>query len=344
MRAYVLREPSVGAVENVECPEPGAHQAVIKVDAVGLCGTDAELYAGTMAYYGLGMATYPLRPGHEWTGTVSSIGPGVDEAWLTQRVTGDPILGCLSCRRCEEGRQHLCSDRYEVGVRKGWSGALAEELLVPVSSLYRVPDNLSVRTAAMVEPAANALRSVDAGQVSQGSTVCIWGSGTLALLALQFARVRGAQTIDVVGISAPSLRLAQRLGADRVYVEKAEGSDFYDVVIDASNSPAAAGLALEAVTPGGRVVLIGLADSPGPVDLRRAVLNDITVIGLLSGSPAFDATISMLSQGGVDTESLIAEIISLDDVSRMLEMKQAHRTGAPKTLVDPRRGSRTTLP
>ena len=107
-------------------------EAVIDVARVGLCGTDVELFSGQMAYLQTGEAAYPLRIGHEWSGRVHSVGPGVDEAWIGRRVTGDTMLGCGRCRRCAAGRQHLCDDRFEVGIRRGWPGALAEQLGVPV--------------------------------------------------------------------------------------------------------------------------------------------------------------------------------------------------------------------
>ena len=108
-----------------------------------------------MAYLHSGEAAYPLRIGHEWSGTVRSVGPDVDEAWVGRRVTGDTMLGCGRCDRCRGGRQHLCADRFEVGIRNGWPGALAEQLAVPATSLLALPDAVDdSRWARSSSPAA----------------------------------------------------------------------------------------------------------------------------------------------------------------------------------------------
>ena len=91
-------------------------------------GTDVEFYTGEMTYLHQGHASYPIRLGHEWCGVVSAVGQGVDESWLGRRVTGDTMLGCGHCERCVAGRRHLCEARFEIGIRGGWPGALAERL------------------------------------------------------------------------------------------------------------------------------------------------------------------------------------------------------------------------
>src|SRR6184192_223938 len=120
MRALVLTGPHQASVVDVEAPVAGAGQVVIEIHRVGLCGTDVEFFTGEMSYLRTGESTYPLRLGHEWCGVVGAIGPGVPEEWIGRRVTGDTMIGCGSCHRCLDGRQHVCADRYEVGIRNGW--------------------------------------------------------------------------------------------------------------------------------------------------------------------------------------------------------------------------------
>src|SRR6202167_2519344 len=143
MRALVITGPGSARVEDVDVPVPGAGQVVVDVRRAGICGTDAELFTGQLAYFAQGKTGFPLRPGHEWCGVVSALGAGVDPGWLGVRVTGDTMLGCGRC---------------EVGIM-GWPGALAEKVLVPVSSLYRLPDVIDDRSGALVEPGGNAWRA-----------------------------------------------------------------------------------------------------------------------------------------------------------------------------------------
>ncbi len=119
MRAYVLTAPREGEVQEVPAPVAAPGEVVVDVKRVGLCGTDVEFFTGEMAYLHQGYAWYPMRLGHEWAGTVASVGNGVDPAWVGRRVMGDTMLGDGVCRRCRNGHQHVCENRQEVGVRGG---------------------------------------------------------------------------------------------------------------------------------------------------------------------------------------------------------------------------------
>src|SRR5687767_906640 len=105
IRSLVLTGPGEAAVELVEAPRAEPGEVVVDVERVGVCGTDVEFFTGEMQYLHDGHAHYPLRLGHEWSGTVSALGDGVDHTWLGRRVTGDTMLGCGRCRRCRRGLQ-----------------------------------------------------------------------------------------------------------------------------------------------------------------------------------------------------------------------------------------------
>ena len=162
MRAFVITGPGHGAVQDVDPPSPAPGQVVVDVERAGVCGTDMEFFTGHMAYLRTGEARYPVRIGHEWCGVVARSGDAATAAWVGQRVIGDTMLGCGGCRRCLGGRQHLCAERFEIGVRGGWPGALAEQLLVPASALHALPAGIGPVTGALVEPGGNALRAVRA--------------------------------------------------------------------------------------------------------------------------------------------------------------------------------------
>ena len=161
MRAFVVTGPHRSEVRDVEDPVPAPGHVVIDIDRVGVCGTDVEFFTGEMAYLQQGHAAYPIRLGHEWCGTVSAVGDGVDPGWVGRRTTGDTMLGCGRCDRCRAGRPHVCEDRYEVGIRGGFPGALAERMAMPVTALHPLPDAVDDVAGAMVEPGGSALRSVD---------------------------------------------------------------------------------------------------------------------------------------------------------------------------------------
>ncbi len=337
MRAFVIDGPRTAGVREVEAPVAAAGQVVVDVARVGVCGTDVELFTGEMAYLQTGDAEYPLRIGHEWCGTVRSVGAGVDDAWVGRRVVGDTMLGCGRCRRCLSGRQHLCADRYEVGIRRGWPGALAEQLAVPASSLHALPDAVDDATGAMVEPGGNAWRAVEAADVAAGERLLVLGAGTIGLLVALMARARGVE-VHLLARREGTAAFVRSLGFDHVWRPDALPTGTFDGVVDASNAVELPALAVDLVEAGRRVVWIGLAGQPSPVDSRRVVLRDVTVVGVLSGSPGLDGALELYASRAVDPTPLVAAVVGLDEVAGVLAGRRdpTWRDG-PKVHVDPRR-------
>jgi threonine dehydrogenase-like Zn-dependent dehydrogenase len=334
MRAFVITGPGKAEVLEVDEPVAGPGEVIVDVERAGVCGTDMEFFTGEMAYLHSGEAAYPVRIGHEWCGTVSAAADGVDPAWIGRRVTGDTMLGCGHCARCRSGRQHLCADRYEIGVRNGRPGALAARLPVPVRALHRLPDSMDETLGALVEPGGNALRAVLAAGLSPGARVLITGPGTIGLLAAQFATALGAE-VHLLGLQ---LDFARSLGFANTWTAADLPGLAFDAVIDASNSAALPAFAIDRVEPGGRVVLIGIAGEPSLVDTRRIALRDLTVVGILSASGGLAETISRYASGAVDPRPLVAATVGLDDAVAVLSGDRDPAWGAaPKIHIDPRR-------
>ena len=376
MRAFVITGPGHGAVQDVDPPSPAPGQVVVDIERVGVCGTDMEFFTGHMAYLRTGEARYPVRIGHEWCGVVARSGDEASAAWVGQRVIGDTMLGCGRCRRCLGGRQHLCAERFEIGIRGGWPGALAEQLLVPASALHALPAGIGPVTGALVEPGGNALRAVraalagavqagpvQAGPVQTGAVqtgavqtgavqtgavqtgavqtgavqrLLVMGPGTIGLLAAQIARSLGAE-VHLLGRDEPSLRFARDVGLGHTWLRDTLPGLPFDAVLDASTAAGLPSLAAEIVEPGGRVAYIGLSAEPSPLDTRTLVLKDITATGVLSASGGLAETISLYASGAVDPRPIVAATVGLADVAEVLA---GHRPpdwgGAPKIHVDPR--------
>jgi threonine dehydrogenase-like Zn-dependent dehydrogenase len=342
MRAFVITGPGRGEVQHVAPPVAGPGEVVVAVERAGICGTDAEIFSGEMAYLHSDQAAYPIRIGHEWCGRVTEAGPGVDPGWLGKRVTGDTMLGCGHCERCRAGRQHTCADRYEIGLRNGWPGALAELLPVPEKALLALPDEVDPTLGALVEPGGNALRAVRAANLAPGERLLILGPGTIGLLAALIAEARGAE-VHLLGQPADLARYASvdRADAKRPGVTPAGVPKLWtagnlpalrwDAVIDASTGPGLPAMALDLVEPGRRVVYIGLSERPSLVDSRRLVLKDVTAVGILSASGGLAGTIELYASGAVDPRPLVGSTIGLDDVAAALADWGAGR----KILVNP---------
>jgi threonine dehydrogenase-like Zn-dependent dehydrogenase len=337
VRAFVLRGPGQGGVEDIPAPVAGPGEAVVDVERVGLCGTDTEFFTGEMAYLHQGHARYPMRPGHEWCGTVRTVGSGVDAAaWVGLRVMGDTMLGCGACRRCRRGHQHVCAERTEVGVRGGRAGALAEQVAVPASSLHVLPDGIDETVGALTEPGANALRAALAARARPGERVLVMGPGTIGSLVALYLRAEGAE-VHLMGLRDGPGEFVRSLGFTSVWTRGTLPDLPFDAVVEATNAADLPALALDLVEPAGRVVYIGLAGTPSLIDTRTAALKDVTVTGILSGSGGIDATIEAFAAQRVDPRPLVGATVTLDEVGGVLAGRRPAGAGpGPKIHVDPR--------
>ena len=338
MRALVVTAPRQAAVVEVDDPVASPGELLVEVERVGICGTDVELYTGEMAYHDQGVTHFPLQLGHEWTGRVVAVGSAEDESWLGRRVTGDTMLGCGHCDYCLSGHHHVCPDRFEVGIRDGWPGALAERVLIPTRYAYAIPESVSLAAAALVEPGGNSLRAARAASIEPGHRVLVLGSGTIGLLAALFARAEGAE-VHIAGVREGSLELARSLGVHSTLRldEIGDRENEYDSVIEATSVETMPSLAVRLAKPAGRVVYIGLSSTPSLVDSRHIALKDITAVGILSASPGLAGAIQSFAAGAVVPDALVSEVIPLDDVPSRLEGRRGATAGpGPKVHVDPR--------
>lgn len=337
MKAFIITGPHRAEIRDVEPPTAAPGEVVVDITRAGVCGTDVEFFTGDMQYLHDGHAAYPMSIGHEWVGRVSAVGDGVDPRWIGRRVTGDTMLGCGTCARCRDGRQHVCQYRTEIGIRGGRPGALAEQLPVPVTTLKSLPDPVDDAMGAMVEPGGNALRSVRGAALSHGDRALVIGPGTIGLLIAMFARADGAD-VHLLGRSPRSIEFARSLGFDNAWTDDTLPDLPWDAVLDASNAAAAPARAAELVEPGKRVVYVGLAGRPSPVDSRTIALKDVTAVGVLSASGGLEGTIDAYAAGRVDPSPLIAATVPLDQATDILTGHRPTGAGAgPKfhIAIDP---------
>lgn len=333
MRAFVITGPGEASVQDVAPPAAEPGEVVVQVARAGVCGTDIEFFTGGMQYLHDGFADYPMRIGHEWMGTVTAVGDGVDRRWVGRRVTGDTMLGCGECRRCRAGYQWVCEYRTEIGIRGGRAGALAEQLAVPATALHELPDSVDDALGALVEPGGNAYRCVQAAALHPGDRLLVLGPGTIGLLVAMFARDAGAE-VHLMGRSRRAIDFAHTLGFDNAWDEESLRLLPWDAVIDASNAPALPAMALDLVEPGKRVVYVGLAGSPSRIDTRTIALKDVTAVGILSASPGLQPTIDAYAAGAVDPRPLIAATVGLDDLASVLAGERPAGSGlGPKYQV-----------
>jgi threonine dehydrogenase-like Zn-dependent dehydrogenase len=252
VKAIVWQGPERMTVEERPEPAPGPGEVLLRPAAVGICGSEVEGYLGHM-----GNRKPPLVFGHEFAGVVEAVGPGA-EALEGARVTVNPLSGCGKCKLCRAGHTNLCADRKLIGVHS--DGAFADLVRVPAADVRPLPDELSARVGALVEPLANGVHAVRLG-LADGPVerAVVLGAGTIGLVTLKAALLSDIPHVAVVEPHDARRERAASLGAHAVYAGGDPELDGVDLVIDAAGAVATRRLALELLRPAGTVVCIGLA-------------------------------------------------------------------------------------
>lgn len=331
MRAAVLRAWDDVAVEEVPTPGPVAGEALVRVRACGICGTDLKLVSGGFA--GRWPPALPFVFGHEWCGEIVALGPGAEQAGLQvgDRVAAENHAGCGECARCRAGRYNLCERAGTPGYRlygHTAQGALAELAARPVRLLHRLPETVSDEAGALVNQGALAVHAVRRTGLDPGASVAVFGPGLLGLLTLQVARATGAGRVIAVG-RGPRLALAGELGADELVdytrgdpgeaVRELTGGRGVDRVYDCTGDARVLPQLLRATAPGGRIALLGLtAGETAELSPDALVLDEIDLLGIRSSPNAYPGMIALLASGAVRTEPLVRDLYPLEEVNAAL--------------------------
>lgn len=289
MKAIVWNGPEEMAVEEVPEPVAGPGTVVVRPGAAGICGSEIEGYLGKM-----GNRTPPLVMGHEFAGTVTGAGEGVDGDLLGQEVAVNPLSSDGTCRMCRLGHTNLCPNRRLVGIHS--PGGFAESVLAPAASVYPLPGGVDARTGALAEPLANGVHAAGLGLAGDHPVehAVVIGAGTIGLMCLQAAVLEGVPNVSVVETHEARRGHALSLGAGAAHAsgEEARGALEgpteglgVDLVIDAVGAEATRRAALDLLRPGGRAVLIGLHDDATTLGFHGVVRGQFD----LQGSYAYTA-------------------------------------------------------
>lgn len=334
MEALVFTGPSQAAWRSVPVSASQGRDVLVRVQRLGICGTDVHLFDGSSAYLREGLTPYPMRPGHEWCGTVVAAAPDVPEVAVGDRVVGDPFLACGECAVCRGGRQNLCPQRSELGVRGTVPGAAATYLRVPVSNVARVPDGVSTEHAVLAEPAITALNALRATGLQAGERVAVIGTGTLGLLAVQ-AATGGGGRVDVVGIDEAGLKLALEEGAGRAYGPGEAPEESYDVVVEASGAAPVTPELTRIAAIGARIAQVGIPGAPTcQVDLSAFVMKGLTLTGILGGVSLIPRALELIDRRVLRPGALIDAVVPRAEAADALHAMQAPGRARPKILVN----------
>jgi len=310
VKAVLIETPRHVGVVRLDDPTPGPDDAIVQVEACGICGTDIHVLEGDFA-----PTRYPIVPGHEFCGEVVAAGAGVHDLKVGDFVAVDPSLFCGKCFFCRMGRNNLCENWNAIGVG-ATNGACAELVRVPATSAFALPGDLPRRWGSLVEPLACALRGFDQIETRLADSYLIYGAGTMGLMLAQLAAHAGASTLDMVDINPGRFDLARRLGADRVAAsaDELEQPRGWEVVIDATGAVPAIEDGLRRVRRGGTFLVFGVAsvDATARFSPFRVYNDEIKIIGSMAILHSFERARDLLVKGVIDCGAMITHRYPLD--------------------------------
>lgn len=305
--------------EDVSEPSPGPGQVKVKVSLAGICGTDLKEYEA-----GPGMIAVdkvPLTLGHEFAGRVVEVGKGVTNFKVGARVTGVGYWFCGECFFCKRAMYNICLKAGFTGLTV--DGCMAEYVVIPSYSVYKLPDSVSDELGALVEPLAVAIHAVRQGNVRPGDTVAIVGSGTIGLCVLLAAKAAGASEVYVVDKIKRRGEIALAMGAT-AFINPDDGDPVkqvanlteglgVDISFECVGHPDTPQLSVDLARKGGTTVIVGVFDKPSSFHFHSVMFNQKTIVG----SPIYvheaKTAIALLADKRIDPSRLITSKVPLKD-------------------------------
>lgn len=314
MKAVRVEEPGVVNVVDLPDPNPGLDEVVVKVGACGICGTDIHIIDGEFP-----PTVYPIVIGHEFGGEVVAAGQDVTAFSVGDRVGVDPTLNCGACYYCQRGMGNLCERWNAVGVGHH-PGGFAEYVSVPERVVYPLPDSMSMKAAALVEPVSCVVRGFHRLQPQTGESYLIYGAGPMGLLNAQMARYNGASLVGIIDINQSRLdRARDAFGFEHVATNleefKAIAPRGFDNVIEATGVTKVAERAIDAVKRRGKLLLFGVCP-PGQTaayDAFKIYNEEITILGSMAVLNSYGPAIDILASGAIDTDRMVTDTYTLED-------------------------------
>jgi L-iditol 2-dehydrogenase len=334
MRANVLVGKGRTQVEEVPVPQLDADQVLVRVAAVGVCGSDVHYFHN--GRIGDFVVRSPMILGHEAAGTIVAVGSGVSPGRVTERVAIEPQRACRVCEQCRHGQYNLCP-YVEFYATPPIDGAFAEYQAIQADYAFAIPDSMSLEAAALCEPLSVGIWSNQKAGTGPGSRILVAGAGPIGVLVAQVARAFGAAEIVVSDVAAQRREAALRYGATRVIDPIAENVAelglAVDAFIDCSGAEPAVRAGVMAVKPAGRVVLVGMGADDVSLPVARIQSRELVLTGVFRYANTWPLAIHLVSSGQVDLDSMVTSRFGLDEVDAALAAAVEPRT--LKALVHP---------
>lgn len=338
MLQQVMTAPGVIEFQEVPVPVAGEGQVLIKIMKIGICGSDIHVYHGEHPF-----TKYPVTQGHEVSGEIAAVGPGVEGLSVGQKVTIQPQVVCGSCYPCRHGKYNLCEELKVMGFQT--TGVASHYFAVDAAKVTPLPQDMSFDEGAMIEPLAVAVHAIrQAGDVS-GKKIAVLGAGPIGILVAQVARGMGAEAVMITDVSSLRLEKARECGVDFCVNTRDEnfgdalirdfGPDKADVIYDCAGNNVTMGQAIQYARKGSTIILVAVFAGMAQVDL--AVLNDheldLNTTMMYRSEDYLDA-IRLVNEGRVQLKPLISSHFAFRDYKKAYEYIDANRETTMKVIIN----------
>ena len=321
MKAAVLHKPLDMRVEEIDIPQIGPHDVLIRMKRVGVCGSDVHFYLeGRIGSF---VVEEPLILGHECSGEIAEVGDEVTHLEAGQRVVVEPGFVCRKCHYCRGGRYNLCTEVQFYGAPP-FDGTFAEYVAAPEQNVYRMPDDMSLEEGAMIEPLAVGMMAAKMGRVGVHDVVAVLGAGPIGQMALQSVKTHGVLEAYVTDVIDYRLDYAEKYGAKAIInageenvvdrIMELTNGEGVDVVIDASGAIPAILQSLDIAKPGGRIVLVGYPTKEVPLPLTKVIANELSLQGIHRYANVFPTAIRAVSSGRAILKPFVTHVFPFEKI------------------------------
>jgi len=341
MKAAILYKPGDVRIEMVPKPSPKADEVLIRVKAVGVCGSDVHYYrSGRIGSF---VVRKPIILGHECAGEVVAVGRGVKSLKKGDRVAVEPGVPCRRCLPCRTGRYNLCRDVVFLATPPV-DGAYCEYITSPEDFTFKIPPNMTFEEGAMIEPLSVGVHACNRGQVKSGDAVVVLGAGPIGLVTLQAARAYGATRVIAADVDSKRLALAKKLGAtDVVNAKKKDavkevlrltGGLGVDIAFETAGAVPTTQQTIGVVRTGGVIVWVGLAATDiFPIDVMTAICKEVDIRGIFRYANTYPRAIALVAQKRVNVKALITRRFPLAQVPAALAFAAEQGRKAIKIMI-----------
>lgn len=339
MRKIVLTRPYEMLLTQCEAPVPEKNQVRIKVLRIGICGSDPTIYRGLHPY-----VTYPLVPGHEISGVIDMVGEGVSESRVGERVTVIPHIVCGKCNMCEEKIYNFCESLKCTGAEA--DGAMCDYFCISSEMAVKIPDEMSIDDAALVEPACVAYHGAKRANPTASDTILVVGAGPIGVFCMQSCFALGAKSVYIADMDTDRLAIAKSLGATGVIDAGKEsleeglarlGADKITVYYDCVGEKGTVlNNILKIAHRGSRIVVVGVLQKEFNIPLLPDfVQHELSLYGTTMYVPSdYDEMIELMSKGIIRTKETISHRFKLEDIPTVLDMIDKKKEKTFKVLIE----------